>query len=120
MVSCNSSRSHTAINSSTLATMRCCSARGGSGIVRPLSSVAFTFFSGVTLRFRVDGIVHQLAPGARQELEHFAARIVEFDRGESFGLARYRLTEGDYYFRLADQGWTLQRKPYTAPSLVMD
>ncbi len=29
VVSCASSRSHNAINSSTLATMRCCSARGG-------------------------------------------------------------------------------------------
>jgi hypothetical protein len=76
--------------------------------------------SGVTLRFRVDGVAHQLEAGTRQELEHSRVRIIEFDRGGSFGLARYRLTEGDYNFRLTDQGWTLQRKPYSLPSLVME
>jgi hypothetical protein len=76
--------------------------------------------NGATLRFRVDGIAHQLVPGARQELEHSTSRIVEFDRGASFGLARYRLTEGDYYFRLTDKGWGLQVKPYSLPSLVME
>ena len=76
--------------------------------------------NGVTLRFRIDGTVRQLPPGARQELNHSTARIIEFDRGSSFGLARYRLTEGDYYFRLTDTGWGLQRKPYTTLGLVIE
>jgi hypothetical protein len=38
-----------------------------------------------------------------------ASYIVEFDRGGSFGTAKYELTEGEYEFVVTDRGWDLQR-----------
>lgn len=39
--------------------------------------------------------------------------LVEFDRGGSFGLARYTLTEGYYEFTATEKGWDLFKQSFT-------
>ena len=73
---------------------------------------------GVTLSIRVDGTAYQLAPGARQELAHSQPRMIEFDRGGTFGSAKYQLVEGVYTFQATDKGWDLYKQPYTLPEVA--
>lgn len=51
----------------------------------------------------------QLRPGETRPLKEKANYVVEFDRGASFGTARYDLSEGTYQFVVTDRGWDLQR-----------
>ncbi len=58
----------------------------------------------------VDGQTQlELRPGETRPLREKASYIVEFDRGGSFGTAKYELTEGEYEFVVTDRGWDLQR-----------
>jgi hypothetical protein len=67
--------------------------------------------TGVTLSFTVRGTRYVLSPGAQQDLFLSGPRIVEFDRGGSFGVGRRLLTDGSYAFAATDLGWTLRRLP---------
>jgi len=68
--------------------------------------------TGATLNFTVDGARCELAPGMRQELSSPQTRLIEFDRGGSFGQARYTLSEGLYSFAATDKGWDLIQAAY--------
>ena len=37
---------------------------------------------------------------------------IEFDRGGNFGMARYQLSEGYYFFSLTERGWELFKKTF--------
>jgi len=65
--------------------------------------------TGATLSFTIRGTRYVLEPGARQALQFGGPRTVEFDRGGSFGIARYALTDGVFAFTATDRGWTLRR-----------
>jgi hypothetical protein len=55
-----------------------------------------------------------MQPGYEQKLPSSRSWTIEFDRGESFGIARYRLTAGDTYaFAVTDRGWDVFRKANT-------
>jgi hypothetical protein len=72
-------------------------------LVNPESTVT-------TLSFTIRGTRYVLAPGAQQELQFGGPRSVEFDRGDSFGVARYPLVyDGLYAFTATERGWTLRR-----------
>jgi hypothetical protein len=45
--------------------------------------------------------------GYSQKLTGRPSWIVEFDRGGSFGTARYTVTQGAYKFIATDRGWDL-------------
>ena len=65
--------------------------------------------TGTTLSFTIRGTRYVLEPGARQELHFGGPRTIEFDRGDSFGIARYALRDGVYAFTATDHGWALRR-----------
>jgi hypothetical protein len=66
----------------------------------------------VTLQFVVDGQTTSLRAGFRLELAVSQTRVIEFDRGGSFGQARYSMDEGLYTFNETEQGWELYRSAY--------
>jgi hypothetical protein len=74
--------------------------------------------TGVTLQFLVDGQLKSLPCGSRLELAAAQPRVVDFDRGESFGRARYSLDDGLYTFTATEQGWELYGTEYAAPEAV--
>ena len=83
--------------------------------VNPLpAAVAVTIVnpaeSGATLAFRLGGSQYSLAPGSQTDLTLTGAKVIEFDRGGSFGTARFMLYGGVYKFAMTDQGWTLQQQ----------
>jgi hypothetical protein len=65
---------------------------------------------GVPVAFLVDGKDIELDDGASQHFTATGTRIVEFDRGDEFGSARYELTPGSYQFSIAERGWQLLRE----------
>jgi hypothetical protein len=76
---------------------------------------------GVTLRLPAEfpGPVHvridkqdiELKPGTEATLKDKPSCIVEFDRGENFGVARHELTEGSYKMTVGDKGWQVVPDP---------
>jgi len=67
--------------------------------------------AALLIRYLVDGKPYRMPAGYQQKLAQ-AGRIVEFDRGGSFGRARYRLDEGTYFFAVTKKGWDLFRKTF--------
>lgn len=66
--------------------------------------------AGLSVACVVDGQTQlELRPGETRPLREKASYIVEFDRGGSFGTAKYELSEGQYEFVVTDRGWDLQR-----------
>ena len=56
---------------------------------------------------------YDMNPGEEQELKPTSTGwVVSFDRGGSYGTARYTVTDGTYQFVLTDKGWDLVRKQY--------
>ncbi len=71
--------------------------------------------TGVPINFAVDGTAYNVPSGYTQKLVGTTTSIVEFDRGDLFGDARYRLADGSYEFRYSDKGWELYKKPVNPP-----
>lgn len=66
--------------------------------------------AGLAVACVVDGQTQlELRPGETRPLREKATYIVEFDRGGSFGTAKYELTEGQYEFVVTERGWDLVR-----------
>lgn len=61
--------------------------------------------SGVTLTYSLNGHEYTIEPGHEQNLINDRNWVIEFDRGESFGTARYTLSGGIYTFTLTKGGW---------------
>jgi len=72
--------------------------------------------NGIQLSFTVDGEATNLPVGTRIDLSVAQPRIIEFDRGGTFGPARYSLDGGLYTFTPTDHGWELYRTAYVAPA----
>jgi hypothetical protein len=64
--------------------------------------------TGTTLSFTISGVRYTLVPGSEQQLHFGGPRMITFDRGSSFGLARLPLRDGVYTFIAAERGWGLQ------------
>ncbi|MBI3468577.1 MAG: hypothetical protein HY000_36710 [Planctomycetes bacterium] len=65
---------------------------------------------GDRITYRLDGQVYSLEPGKTMSLPVERAKIIEFERGGSFGSARYRVTQGTYRFAQTDRGRELYRR----------
>jgi hypothetical protein len=70
----------------------------------------------VALQFLLDGQPQTLEAGMRIDFTVTRPVLVKFDRGEPFGVGRYRLDQNLYTFRPTDHGWELYRSPYVAPA----
>lgn len=64
----------------------------------------------VAVTFLVDAQDVALRDGEVRSFTGRASRVVEFDRGNDFGIARYDLGPGDYEFVITASGWDLQRR----------
>jgi len=82
-------------------------------IVNPASSKG-------TINYNLNGNHYVSEPGMRQKLAvlpNGRAWMIEFDRGENFGPASYRLSPGTYHFTPTDLGWQLYRDHF---EIVLD
>lgn len=65
--------------------------------------------NGLTLRFMVNNQVVELPPGKLLELPGDRSWEIAFDRGGSYGTARYSMQTGVHAFTRTAQGWELYR-----------
>jgi hypothetical protein len=63
--------------------------------------------SGGTVLYVLDGRVHSLRPGEKQELPKGLSWRIQFHRGGDFGSADYSLGNGTYSFQATLRGWEL-------------
>lgn len=68
--------------------------------------------NGAPISFLAGGRSFTLAPGYQQVVKQGGSVEVRFDRGGSFGTARYTLRDGVFQFLVTDEGWNLFRKVY--------
>lgn len=68
--------------------------------------------SGGTIHYTVDGSRHSMQVGQSQKLSGSKSRIIAFDRGGSFGQAKYTLSEGAYIFAVTEKGWELKQQSF--------
>lgn len=60
----------------------------------------------------------EMKAGEKQKLPEKATRVIEFDRGGDFGVARYTLSEGNYDFHLTPKGWDIWKLPTASVSVA--
>lgn len=73
----------------------------------------------IAVAFLVDSKEIELADGQSHSLRAGQQRIIEFDRGGSYGTARYAITDGQYEFVITDRGWDLVRKQSDAGGISL-
>jgi hypothetical protein len=66
------------------------------------------------INYTVNGRSYTMQPAYRQVLPAGRTWTVAFQRGGSFGTARYGLQEGSYKFAVSDRGWELYRMTFSA------
>jgi hypothetical protein len=70
--------------------------------------------SGGPLSYRLSGShSYTIEPGYSQVLTNKPSWLVEFDRGESFGQAKYNIGPGTYTFTATQKGWELYDTTFT-------
>ena len=67
-----------------------------------------------TVNYSLNQEPQQMTASTEQTLDGTRSWVIEFDRGGSFGMARYQLSEGYYYFKSTERGWELVRKTFKA------
>lgn len=67
-----------------------------------------------TINYNLNQQPFQMQKGYEQTLPTGTTWVVEFDRGGNFGMARYQLSEGTYYFTATEKGWELFRMKFNA------
>jgi hypothetical protein len=66
--------------------------------------------NGGPVNYTLNDVRCTMAAGLQQKLPGERAWIIEFDRGGSFGTARYSLTPGKYAFAVTERGWDIFRR----------
>ena len=66
------------------------------------------------VNYTLDGKSFSMEPGYTHELPGGRTYLLEFDKGGTFGKARYSLAEGTYDFGVGSQGWDVFSKTYEA------
>ncbi len=74
--------------------------------------------NGGPISYTLNAIRYTMQPGYEQKLPAGRSWTIEFDRGGSFGTARYSLRPGTYAFAVTDRGWDVVRRtnPLTTDS----
>jgi hypothetical protein len=62
--------------------------------------------------YTLSGFAFAMRPGEKQDLQADQRWIIEFNRGDQFGVARYGLRPGIYRFTPTDKGWELYQDPW--------
>lgn len=62
------------------------------------------------VNYALNAIRYTMLPGYEQKLPAGRTWTLEFDRGGSFGRARYTLTPGTYAFAVTERGWDVSRR----------
>jgi hypothetical protein len=70
-----------------------------------------------TINYTINDQSYSMGPHYTQELPTGQSWVIGFDRGGSFGTARYTLGDGTYAFTTTDQGWDVQKQPSYAVTL---
>jgi hypothetical protein len=80
-----------------------------------------------TLAFNLNGQTVRLEPGKQWEGIFDRSYIIEFDRGNGNGIAKYTLRDGNFEFVFGDKGWDLKKTqppanaaPQTAPTVLQN
>lgn len=73
----------------------------------------------IPVAFLVDAKEIELADGQSHSIHGGKQRVVEFDRGGTYGTARYAVTDGQYEFVITDRGWDLVRKKSLPDSISL-
>lgn len=68
--------------------------------------------SDVDVNYVVNGSSYSMQPGFSQPLGAGTTWVVEFDKGNAQGTAKYTLSPGTYAFEATDKGWELFRQSY--------
>lgn len=68
--------------------------------------------NGVTIEYVVANQNYSMQPKYTQHLADGRSWVIEFDRGENFGTARYSLSAGTYLFTTTERGWDLHRRKF--------
>jgi hypothetical protein len=66
------------------------------------------------VNYTLDGKAFSMEPGFTHELPGGRTYLLEFDKGGTFGKARYSLAEGTFDFGVGPQGWDVFSKTYEA------
>jgi hypothetical protein len=78
--------------------------------------------NGGPISYTVNKLRYTMQPGYAQTLPGGRRWTLEFDRGGSFGTARYALPPGNYVFTVTDRGWDValstEPLPPSAPALA--
>ena len=87
---------------------------------RPVQPITVRFVNpeeyGVAMNFAIDGAAQSVPSGFTQTLDATSTSVIEFNRGEGLGNARYSLSAGTYEFQFGDDGWQCFKK--ASPGLV--
>lgn len=67
-----------------------------------------------TVNYNLNQQPYQMAPDFEQTLPAGTTWEIEFDRGGSFGTARYQLSEGYYVFAITERGWDIYKRSFAA------
>ena len=88
----------------------------------PVGDVILTNLEEGGIRYSVNGTQYDMNSGYNQKLASRSSWTIEFDRGGSFGGARYTLSPGSYQFTVSERGWDLQKQGDTprAPTPVLN
>ncbi len=63
--------------------------------------------NGAAVAFLANGKQVALKPGESKFIGDEKQHTIRFHRGRSFGIARHILSNGEYYFAVTTNGWTL-------------
>ncbi len=72
------------------------------------SGILLANAGGAAVNYTLDGQPFSMPPDYRQTIAR-RSLVVAFDRGGSFGQAKYRVDEGWYKFTATDRGWELYK-----------
>ena len=78
------------------------------------SGVLLTNGTDAQLNYQLNDNSYTMGPRYQQPLPSGQSWVIAFDRGGSFGQARYTLGEGTYQFANTDHGWDLQKQTFSA------
>jgi hypothetical protein len=81
---------------------------------QPILTIVNPRRTGGPVYYAVDGEVFCLQAGQYHQLPGHQPRTIEFDRGDDYGYAEQRASEGTYAFEVGSSGWTLtltERRP---------
>ena len=76
--------------------------------------------TGGPVHYAVGGEVFSLEAGRYQRLPGSQARTIEFDRGDDYGYAEQRASDGTFAFEVGASGWSLKQVDPQQAKLLLE